>query len=108
MSVNKEKVSTEVADTSDSGVQTALMLTDDSNVIESKIMEEVEIHSTQIPMSQNKKSDDSDMLTRLYSMMCSMKERSEEQKTMLDVTFNEVKSRFDINDHKFDVQNLIN
>ena len=51
---------------SDSGIQTS-----ESNFDESKIMNEVEIHSTPIIVNQNKKSDENDMLTRLYSMTVS-------------------------------------
>ena len=64
MCESKENVSTESVNRSDSGIQTS-----ESNVDESKIMNEVKIHSTSISSNQNKKSDDDNMLKRLYSMM---------------------------------------
>ena len=71
MCESKENVSTESVNRSDSGIQTNEMITSESNFTESKIMNEIEIHSTPISINQNKKSDDDDMLKRLYSMMCS-------------------------------------
>ena len=47
-------------------------------------MNDVEIHSTPISISQNKKADDGGMLKDLYSMICSMKESSEKQYTVLN------------------------
>ena len=52
---SKESMSTESAEKSDSGIQTETMLISESNVDESKIMNEVAIHSTPISINQNKK-----------------------------------------------------
>ena len=51
--------------------------TSESNVNESKIMNEVAIHSTPISIDQNKKSDDGNMLTRLYNMMYNSLEKQD-------------------------------
>ena len=106
MSVNNENMSTDSADRSVSGIQTDLMLTNKSNFTESKIMDEVEIHSTPISISQNKKTDDSGMLKDLYSIICSMKENSEKQHTVLnnkfDDKFNEQNKKFDALNNRMD------
>ncbi len=81
---------------SDSGIHT-----NESNVDESKIRNEIEIHSTPISMNQNKKVDDSSMLKDLYSLICSMKEISEKQHNEVNNKFDKLSNDFD---RKFDRQ----
>ena len=85
-----ESMSTESADKSDSGIQTS-----ESNFDESKIMHEVEIHSTPVSVNQNKKAEDSSMLKDLYSLIHSMKESSEKQHNEVNNKFEKLTNDFD-------------
>ena len=93
-----ENTSTESANKGDSGIQTESLLTSESNTDESKVMNEVAIHSTPIVVNQNKKSDEDNMLTRLYNMMYS---NFSELRGDINIKFNEQKNSFD---SKFDEQ----
>ena len=110
MFINKENMLTESAERSDTGIQTDVMLASESNFgnfTESKIMNEVEIHSMPISISQNKKSDDGDMLKRLYSMVCSINSQFDVQNNKFDVQnnkFDEQNNKFDEQNYKFDAK----
>ena len=80
---------TEIQISSDSGIQT-----NDSSLEESKIIQTVEIHSTPILGNQNQKSDENDMLTRLYNMMYNSVEKQDSNFRELKNEIKEIKSSF--------------
>ena len=65
------------------------------SLTESVTMEGARIHSTPI---QNKQSDSNDIMNMMQSLLA-------KQSAMLEVNFNAINSRFDMNDTKFNEQN---